>query len=49
MYSFRYVLISLQRGQTPLIWASFKGHVQIVQLLLDRGAQINHQDWVSAI
>ena len=37
--------LSLQYGNTPLIGASSDG---CVQLLLDRGAQIDHQNVVSA-
>ena len=40
--------LSLQGGNTPLMWASRGGHDRCVQLLLDRGAEINHQDKVSA-
>ena len=40
--------LSLQNGDTPLMWASGRGHDGCVQLLLDRGAQIDHQDNVSA-
>ena len=40
--------ISLQDGNTPLMEASHGGHDGCVQLLLDRGAQIDHQDKVSA-
>ena len=40
--------LSLQYGWTPLIVASFWGHVGCVQHLLDRGAQIDHQNEVSA-
>eukprot|EP00731_Ephydatia_muelleri_P011877 Em0006g771a len=36
-------------GWTPLMRASSGGHVTCVQLLVDRGAQINHQDKVSVI
>ena len=31
-------------GNTPLIWASFTGHVNTIELLLDHGASINVQD-----
>ena len=41
--------LSLQGGQTALIKASCKGHVECAQLLLDRGAQLNHQDMVSTV
>ena len=44
---------SLQDGQsaliTPLLHASLHGHVQCVKALLDRGAQTNLQDKVSAV
>ena len=42
-----YMTVSLQFGRTPLMWASFAGHVECVQLLLDKGAQANHEDKVS--
>ena len=29
-------------GLTPLRWAAFYGHKEIVELLLDKGAKINH-------
>ena len=38
----------LQYGDTPLMVASGGGHDGCVQLLLDRGAQIEHQNTVSA-
>ena len=41
--------LSLQHGNTPLMVASRWGHDECVQLLLDRGAQIDHQNKVSAI
>ena len=37
--------LSLQDGDTPLIVATLEGYVQ---LLLDRGAQVDHQNKVSA-
>ena len=40
---------SLQNGETPLIRASFIGHVECVKLLLERGAKANHQAKVSAV
>ena len=39
--------LSLQDGNTPLMVASREGHDGCVQLLLDRGAQVNHQNKVS--
>ena len=44
----RYAII-LQSGQTALMMASNGGHVECVQLLLDKGAQVDHQDRVSAV
>ena len=38
---------SLQGGMTPLIWATLAGHVESIEVLLDWGAQTNHQDKVS--
>ena len=42
-------LVSLQDGWTPLIMASLTGHAECVQLFLNRGAQVNHQDEVSTV
>ena len=41
-------MILLQIGDTPLMVASRGGHDGCVQLLLDKGAQIDHQKKVSA-
>ena len=52
MYFLRFLvreLMSLQDGWTPLIMASLTGHAECVQLFLDRGAQVNHQDEVSTV
>ena len=35
-----YMTVYLQFGRTPLMWASFAGHVECVQLLLDKGVLI---------
>ena len=40
--------LSLQNGDTPLMVASCWGHDVCVQLLLNRGAQVDHQNKVSA-
>ena len=40
---------SLQSGQTALIKASSKGHVDCVKLLLEKGAEVDHEDKVSAV
>ena len=40
--------LSLQYGNIPLMLASHSGNDGCVQLLLDRGAQIDHQNEVSA-
>ena len=39
----------LQNGCTPLMEASGRGYVECVKLLLDRGAQANHQSKVTAV
>ena len=36
-----------QDGQTALMGASYGGYDESVQLLLDRGAEVNHKDKVS--
>ena len=40
------VYLSLQNGQSPLMMASAEGHLEIVKLLLDKGAVVNHQNTV---
>ncbi len=38
-----------QDGFTALLWAADSSHVNIIQLLLDAGANINHQSNVDAL
>ena len=40
---------SLQSGQTALMKASSEGHVDCVKLLLEKDADVNHKDKVSAV
>ena len=35
-----------QRGETPLFWASYRGHLAIVSVLLSNGANVNAQNKV---
>ena len=39
--------VSTQDGQTPLLWAAMYGHVEIAQLLMEKGANIEARDKVS--
>ena len=39
--------VSPQQGRTALLWASKNGHVDIVRMLLDRGASVDATDCVS--
>ena len=41
--------LSLQRGWTALMMASKAGHMECVQVLLDKGADGNMQDKVSGV
>ena len=41
--------LSLQDGWTALMKASTAGHMVCVQVLLDRGADVNMQDKVSGV
>ena len=36
--------VSSYSNATALEWASYKGHVLVVEALLDKGANINHRD-----
>ncbi len=40
---------SSQDGATALVWAAARGHKDIIELLLDRGADLEAQDSVSAV
>ena len=44
-----YMYFSLQYRETALMKASSEGHVECVKLLLDKGADVNHKDEVSAV
>ena len=41
--------LSLQDRGTALMKASQAGHMECVQVLLDKGADVNMQDWVSGV
>ena len=41
--------LSLQDGWTALMMASHAGHMECVQVLLDKGADVNKQDKVSGV
>ena len=36
--------LSLQRGQTALMLAYNRGHIECAKMLVDKGAQVNIQD-----
>ena len=40
-------LILVQSGITPLMAAATKGHAETVQILLEAGANVHHQDQVN--
>ena len=44
-----WILSYLQSGQTALMKASSEGHVECVKIWLERGADVNHKDGVSAV
>ena len=41
--------LSLQEGVTALMRASVAGHMECVQMLLDKGADVNMQSIVSGV
>ena len=41
--------LSLQDGWTALMKASEAGHMECVEVLLDKGADVNKQTWVSGV
>ena len=41
------ISLSLQYGQSSLMLASMNGHVEVVEMLLSKGAQVDLQDKVS--
>ena len=40
------ILFFAQDGWTALMWASLRGHTDVVKKLLSSGAQVDHQDEV---
>ena len=48
MHTHARVLVHRQDGTTPLILAAYKGHLEIVRLLVDRAADINATEEVHA-
>ena len=40
--------LSLQDGRSPLMVVASRGDVECLQLLLDKGADVSHQDKVSS-
>ena len=40
--------LSVQDGRSPLMVAASEGKVKCLQLLLEKGADVNHQDEVSS-
>ena len=41
--------LSLQKGWTALMMASKAGHIECVQVLLDKDADVNMQTWVCGV
>ena len=39
--------LCMQYGWTALLYSAYKGHVHITKLLIQHGADVNHQDKVS--
>lgn len=46
MYDILFHFFFAQDGWTALMWASLRGHTDVVQKLLSNGAQVDHQDEV---
>jgi len=44
-----YVVSFLQDGRTPLLWAASKGHLEVVSLLLERGADKEARDTMDGV
>ena len=42
-----FVLVCTQYGWTALMYAAMGGHMSVVEMLLNRGAQVDTQDEVS--
>ena len=41
--------LSLQDQESPLMWALHNGNMDLVKLLLNKGAEVNMQDVVSEV
>ena len=42
-------LVHAQRGSTPLLLAAWNGHVEIAQMLMEKGANIEAMDEVQLV
>ena len=40
------MIFVLQSGWSPLIWASLRGHLDVVKTLIEAGANVNQTDKV---
>ena len=40
------MIFVLQAGGSPLMWASYRGHLDVVKTLIEAGANVNQTDKV---